>query len=222
MRAHSSATVKSLGTWPATTRSDSVPVPASGSASFRIARTKSAAGDACASAPGVVLVLDWHACPPAVHSWLRGASSRRTPLRKTVAPRLRRRRRRALWQARSSPYARTHTQTQGVFGLRVLLIGLARTSGGGGAHADSKHLWLSVDVSKSTYIHYQPLNRRESPSEPVLVSVEPPSGDNEDPTPNSSDRSGRQVAPCTSHEPAALQHGPVCTLRCPGDLRVRW
>lgn len=96
-----------------------------------------------------------------------------------------------------------------MFGLRVLLMGLARISGGGGAHADSKHLWLSVDVSKSTYIHYQPLNGRQTPSEPVLVSVESPSGDNEDPTPNSSDRSSRQVAPCTSHEPAALEHEQV-------------
>lgn len=88
-------------------------------------------------------------------------------------------------------------------------MGLARTSGGGGARAYSEDLRLSVDVSKRIYLHYQPLNGRATPSEPVLVGVESPVGDNEDPAPHSSDRSSRQVAPCTSHEPAALEHEPV-------------
>ncbi|KAL1937354.1 hypothetical protein VTO73DRAFT_13815 [Trametes versicolor] len=119
-RARSSSLCK-METWRAMTRSDRIPVPASGSASFHTARTKTSAGDMFASAPGVVLDLDSHAhhCP--------ALALAKTTSEGVVAG------------AEPAIHADAHW-VAGVFYLRVLLNGLVRTSGGGGARADSKNL----------------------------------------------------------------------------------
>lgn len=90
------------------------------------------------------------------------------------------------------------------FDLRVLRVRLERPSGGGGASADSKSLWLSIDISER-YKHRRPPNRTAFPSQVLPVHEEQPISNSECTATN---RSNEQAASNASHE-AALEKKPV-------------
>lgn len=99
-------------------------------------------------------------------------------------------------------HADTHWDTD-EFDLRVLRVRLERPSGGSGVSADSKSLWLSIDISER-YKHRRPPNRTAFSSQILPVDEEQHISNNEHNVTNPSDRSSKQTAMDVSHDSEAV------------------